>query len=122
MKLIKWLFTREERKFLPEMLTTILFAMGISWVVCSYMLHQRELLWDSVLYQAQEIDFDMYEVISALHIEILDTQIQLMEMEIIIDDLQHPWQDLELEEPTLELPGLYIMENHNKVCKAYQNP
>ena len=122
MRLLQWLFTREERKFLPEMVTTICFAVSISWFVCSYMLHQRDFLWESALYKSQDIDFDIYENLQALHMELLDTRIELLELELQIDDLQHPWQDLDLKEPSMELPGLYMMEDHDEVCRKYNKP
>ena len=54
--------------------------------------------------------------------ELLDTQIELLELELQIDDLQHPWQDLDLKEPSMELPGLYMMEDHDEVCRKYNKP
>ena len=115
MKLLRWLFTREERKFLPEMLTTICFAAGVSWVVCSFMLHERDLLWNSALYASQDIDFDIYETIQALHMELIDVEIQVLELELEIDgynsksipNLEEPNSPVEL----YSLPGFNIRED-----------
>ena len=115
MKLLRWLFTREERKFLPEMLTTICFAVGVSWVVCSFMLHERDLLWNSALYASQDIDFDIYETIQALHMELIDVEIQVLELELEIDgynsksipNLEEPNSPVEL----YSLPGFNIRED-----------
>ena len=115
MKILRWLFTREERKFLPEMLTTICFAVGVSWVVCSFMLHERDLLWNSALYASQDIDFDIYETIQALHMELIDVEIQVLELELEIDgynsksipNLEEPNSPVEL----YSLPGFNIRED-----------
>ena len=115
MKLLRWLFTREERKFLPEMLITICFATGVSWVVCSFMLHERDLLWNSALYASQDIDFDIYETIQALHMELIDVEIQVLELELEIDgynsksipNLEEPNSPVEL----YSLPGFNIRED-----------
>mgnify|MGYP003142043252 CR=1 FL=1 len=115
MKILRWLFTREERKFLPEMLTTICFAVGVSWVVCSFMLHERDLLWNSALYASQDIDFDIYETIQALHMELIDVEIQVLELELemggyndkLIPKLEEPNSPMEL----YSLPGFNIRED-----------
>ena len=115
MRLLRWLFTREERKFLPEMLTTICFAAGVSWVVCSFMLHERDLLWNSALYASQDIDFDIYETIQALHMELIDVEIQVLELELEMGG--HNKKSMpELEEPNspvelYSLPGFNIRED-----------
>ena len=115
MKILRWLFTREERKFLPEMLTTICFAAGVSWVVCSFMLHERDLLWNSALYASQDIDFDIYETIQALHMELIDVEIQVLELELEMGG--HNKKSMpELEEPNspvelYSLPGFNIRED-----------
>ena len=44
-KLYRWLFTDEERAFIPDFVGVIVLAVGISWWICSYMLHQRDMLW-----------------------------------------------------------------------------
>ena len=116
MKILRWLFTREERKFLPEMLTTICFAVGVSWVVCSFMLHERDLLWNSALYESQDIDFDIYETIQALHMELIDVEIQVLELELELDRFNNGEWDYELEEPNspvelYSLPGFNIRED-----------
>ena len=115
MKILRWLFTREERKFLPEMLTTICFAAGVSWVVCSFMLHERDLLWNSALYASQDIDFDIYETIQALHMELIDVEIQVLELELAMDGYNGK-QILTLEEPNspmelYSLPGFNVKED-----------
>ena len=106
MKILKWLFTREERTFLPEMLTTICFAIGISWVVCSYMLNQRDLLWSDTVIQAQDVDFEMYDTIHELTMWVIDLQTELLELQMHVDKLDNPWQ-FELDEPIM-LPGLSV--------------
>jgi hypothetical protein len=44
-KLYRWLFTDEERAFIPDLVGVIVLAVGISWWICSFMLHQRDMLW-----------------------------------------------------------------------------
>ena len=44
-KLSRWLFTDEERAFIPDFIGVIVLAVGISWWICSFMLHQRDMLW-----------------------------------------------------------------------------
>ena len=44
-KLYRWLFTDEERTFIPDWFVMICFSIGISWWVCSYMFNQRDMLW-----------------------------------------------------------------------------
>lgn len=106
MKILKWLFTKEERGFLPEMLTTICFTIGISWVVCSYMLDERDLEWEYTIIQAQDIDFEMYDVIHELTMWTIELQVELLELQMHVDELENPWQ-FELEEPIM-LPGLSV--------------
>ena len=106
MKILQWLFTKEERTFLPEMLSTICFSIGISWVVCSYMLNQRDLLWGDTVIQAQDVDFEMYDTIHELTMWVVDLQIELLELQMHVDELENPWQ-FELDEPIM-LPGLSI--------------
>ena len=115
MRLLQWLFTREERKFLPEMFTTICFAVSISWFVCSYMLHQRDFLWESALYKTQDIDFDIYENLQALHMELIDVEIQVLELELEMGGYNDK-PILKLEEPNspvelYSLPGFNIRED-----------
>ena len=52
-KLYQWLFSAEERAFIPDFVGMIAISVSISWFISSYMFNDRDLLWIDKI-EAQE--------------------------------------------------------------------
>ena len=103
-KFFSWLFKKGKSIPLFELCIVIGIAICISWVVSTSMLDKRDLLWEQVIYQAQDIDFDQYDIISEMYLKISDMEHLILILENRISDLENPWQH-ELDQNN-ELPGL----------------
>ena len=64
-KLYRWLFTDEERTFVPDWFVMICFSIGISWWVCSYMLDQRDMLWLTDIEAKRQYEWSVIDSLQA---------------------------------------------------------
>ena len=124
-KLYRWLFTDEERTFIPDWFVMICFSIGISWWVCSYMLDQRDMLWLEDIEAKRQYEWSVIDSLQARldqveYILKLDYPDDEPNYEYLEELVVYPeWCDtVNPTNKSIELPGLpvNIGDLYNEMC------